>query len=232
MSFEELVITDEKEEIKRMTNQQRKKQNQKLIPKNLPEKGAYRFEFSNDERYDWRRRTTNWDFKKEFSDVVFYDEDHEDEGLKVIFYFHYIGFFSDTDPFHVYLPPNTKLGSILNCVLKQPIHNYFIANNYLLDDSFFDKTLNEVIERSYTCSFYIRVKDWYGKHHFKGYRHLSFDKLKIKQVLVKHKSIYKYLPIGKENRELIKHRNADDPPRVNGKNKLMINIQAQTNLLL
>ena len=229
--------TNERNE--RKEKRDRKDQNKQipLLSDDLPMKGAFKHnfhefnEYSVDEsKYDWRTRTSNWKFKKEFSTEVFEEEDFEypSKDLKVEFSLTYIGFCCTEQSFTVCVHPNTILGTILNCVLKQPISNYFIANDYLLDETYFDKTLNEVYERLEDTEFEVRIKDWYGRHYMKQYKNIPFKKLKRTQILVQKGSEYDYIEITKRNRELLRYSNPEHPPRINRKYKFMKNVSTQT----
>ena len=229
--------TEKYEERSRKEKKERIEQSQQipLHSNELPIKGSYKHTFINidhsidESKYDWRRRTTNWQFKKEFSKEVFEDEDFicSDRCIKAEFSLLYVSCCSNQH-FTVWVHPNTILGSILNCVLKQPISNYFIANEYLLDETYFDKTLNEIIELLDEGFFEVRVKDWYGRRYFKKFKSVPFNELKQNLVLVQRGFKYEYIDLSKRNRELIKYSNVEHPPRVNDKLYMMKTVSTQT----
>ena len=233
------VKKESKEVFERREKGEKKDQSKRipLIYEDLPVKGGYKLEFQNleinvdESKYDWRTRTTNWQYNKEISLEVFEEEDFHpsQKKFKVHFSLFYIDICSYSQHFTVWVHPSIKLGSILNCALKQPISNYFIGNLcYLLDETYFDKTLNDIIERFGCTIFEVRIKDWYGRHHFKRFRNIPFEQLKINKVLVNNGSKYEYINLNKKNYELVRYRSIKHPPLVNHKNILMKNISTQT----
>ena len=234
----ETEINDINESFELKERKQRIKQSKQkpLLPKDLPLKGTYKHTFQNiglgvdESKYDWRTRTTNWSFKKEFSTGVFEEDDFEypPDSVKVYFSLFYIGFCKEQS-FTVWIHPNTIFGSVLNLVLKQPISSYFIACQYLLlDETYFDKTLNDIYEHLGEYAFIVRIKDFYGRHYMKKYKSIPYDNLTITYVLVRQGLRYKYYLVDEKDQELIQYRNPEDPPRFNHDLVLMKNVSSQT----
>ena len=231
--------SDERSELFELKERKQRIEQSKQIPllsNDLPIKGAYKHTFQNIElgvdesKYDWRTRTTNWSFKKEFSTKVFEEDDFEypPESVKVYFSLFYIGFCKEPS-FTVWIHPNTILGSVLNLVLKQPISNYFIACQYLLlDETYFDKTLNDIYERVGRYPFLVRIKDFYGRHYMKKYKIIPYDNLTQNYVLAQQGFTYKYYSVDEKDQELLQYRNPEDPPLLNNDLVLMKNVSSQT----